>query len=122
MNTLCDKFATNHSVCTGRATSCSNTSQRQIASYVLENFFLKMFASATEFCRFNIAKNIYICATCCGFKILLQRQRFSQKFSSTHEAIYRYKMSPRHVATTLARSVYRPLGFYRNISQFDDGF
>ena len=30
---------------------------------------------------------IWFFATCCCDKILLQRQRFSQKFSSTHEAI-----------------------------------
>lgn len=31
-------MATDYSLCTGWATSCSNTSQRQIASYELENF------------------------------------------------------------------------------------
>ena len=31
---------------------------------------------------------------------MLQRQRFSQNFSSTHEAICRCDVSPRHVAAT----------------------
>ena len=38
VNTLCDKLATDHSVCTGRATSCTHMSLRQIASCVLETF------------------------------------------------------------------------------------
>ena len=33
-------------------------------------------------------------------QILLQRQRFSQNYSSTHEAICRCNVSPRHVAAT----------------------
>ena len=36
VNTLCDKLATDYSVCTGRATSCTHMSLRQIASCVLE--------------------------------------------------------------------------------------
>ena len=42
--------ARDHSVCTGPATSCSNTLRRHIASSVLEKF-VKIFVSATEFCR-----------------------------------------------------------------------
>ena len=41
------------------------------------------------------------CCTLCDLlrrQLLLQRQRFSQKFSSTHEAICRCNGSPRHVA------------------------
>ena len=38
VNTLCDKLATDYSVCTGRATSCTLMSLRQIASCVLETF------------------------------------------------------------------------------------
>ena len=41
-----------------------------------------------------------ICATCCGDEILLERQRFSQKFSGTHEAICRC-----HVLIACAASV-----------------
>ena len=47
-------------------------------------FFLRLVA-ATKFC---------------GDKILLWTQRFSQKFSTTHEAICRCDMSPQRVAAT----------------------
>ena len=49
---------------------------------------VKIFVAATEFCRSNKSHNFFF-ATCCSDKILLQRQRFSQKVSSTHEAISR---------------------------------
>ena len=65
--------------------------------------FVKIFVSAREFCRRNKTRKIksdWICATCCGDKILLQRQRFSQNFSSTHEAICRRDVSPQHVGAT----------------------
>ena len=65
--------------------------------------FVKIFVSATEFCRRNKTRKIksdWICATCCGDKILLQRQRFSENFSSTHEAICRRDVSPQHVGAT----------------------
>ena len=62
---------------------------------------MKIFVSATEFCRSNMLqkfKSNRICANCCGDKILLQRQIFSQKFSSTHEAICRRDMFVQLVA------------------------
>ena len=65
--------------------------------------FVKIVVSATEFCRSNMLQKIKsdrICATCRGDKILLQRQRFSQNFCSTHEAICRCDVSPRLVAAT----------------------
>ena len=43
---------------------------------------------------------IWFFATCCCDKILLQRKRFSQKFSSTHEAICRCDVPSQHVAAT----------------------
>ena len=82
--------------------------------------FVKIFVSSTEFCHRNKSHKIesgWICATCCS-KILLPRQRFSQKFSSSHKAIchcnchstclgslspdlyIQSDMSPRHVAVT----------------------
>ena len=77
--TLGDKLqqhvaATDHSMCTGRAASCSNKVRRHVAAtnrFVCtgELIFVKIFVSATE-------------------------------FSSTHEAICRCNVSPRHVATT----------------------
>ena len=45
-------------------------------------------------------KSDRICATCRGDKILLQKKNFSQKFSSTHEAICRSDVSARRVAGT----------------------
>ena len=99
VNTLCDKLATDHSVCTGRATSCTHMSLRQIASCVLETF-LKSLSLRQNFVAATSRKKKH-CATCWGDKILLQPQRFSQKVSSTHEAICRCKKSPPHVAATL---------------------
>ena len=84
------------------ATRWGDTSQRQIASCVLENFE-KMFVAATEFCRRNKSHRfslIWFFATCCSDKIPLRRQRFSQRFSSTHEAISRCDVSPHRVAAT----------------------
>ena len=65
-------------------------------------FVKNIFVSATEFCCCNKSQKIksnWICATCCGDKILLEQQIFT-KFSSTHEAICRCNVSPRHVAAT----------------------
>ena len=50
----------------------------------------RIFVSATEFCHCSKLDEIKlhrICATCCRDKIMLLRQRFPQKFSSTHEAM-----------------------------------
>ena len=69
--------------------------------------FVKIFVSVTEFCRSNMLQKIKsdkICATCRGDKTLLQRERFSQNFSSTHEAICRCDVSPQHVAATSRRT------------------
>ena len=72
--------------------------------FVCNGFFcVKIFVSATEFYRRNMSQKIKsyrIFATYCGDKILLRRQRFSQKFSSTHEAICRCDVSPQRVAAT----------------------
>ena len=68
------------------ATCCDGTSQQQITSCVLE-YFCKNLCSATEFCRSNMLQKIKsdrICVTCCGNKILLQRQRFFHKISPVH--------------------------------------
>ena len=74
---------------------------------VYRRIFVKIFVSATEFCRSNMLqkfKSNRICANCCGDKILLQRQIFSQKFSSTHEAICRCDVSSGHVCATSRRT------------------
>ena len=62
------------------ATRWGDTSQRQIASCVLENLE-KMYVAATEFCRRNKSHRfslIWFFATCGSDKIPLRRQRFSQ--------------------------------------------
>ena len=66
--------------------------------------FVKIITSAYhEFCRSNMLQKIKldrICVTWRGNKILLQRQRFLQNFSSTHKAICHYNVLPQHVAVT----------------------
>ena len=94
--------------------------------------FVKIFVAATEFCLCNKSHKfspIWFFATRCSDKILLRRQIFSKKFSSTQEAICHCNMSPDRVAKTscltcthgvicrcdlsttcnLSLSVYRPL-------------
>ena len=113
INTLGDKLQqqvaeTDHSVCTGPATSCSNmyvlvTHRSDKSLRVYWRNFVKIFVPAIEFCHRDKSHKfclIWFFATCCCDKILLQRQRFSQKFSSTHEAICRCNVLSRHVAAT----------------------
>ena len=69
-NFICDKLATDHSVCTGRATSCTHMSLRQVASCVLETF-LKSLSLRHNFVAATSRKKKH-CATCWGDKILLQ--------------------------------------------------
>ena len=52
-----------------------------------------------EGCGVNLVSCIQDCKQSVD-KILLRRQRFSQKFSSTHEAICRCDVSPHLVAAT----------------------
>ena len=62
-----------------------------------------MFVAATEFCCRNKSHRFSLIgffATCCSDKIPLRRQRFSQRFSSTHGAICRCDVSPHRVAAT----------------------
>ena len=84
------------------ATCRGDTLQRQIASYVLENFCENL-CRCNRICRRNKSHRfslIWFFATCCSDKILLRRQIFSQRFSSTHEAICRCDVSPHLVAAT----------------------
>ena len=77
-------------------------SQRQIASCELENLSQNL-CRCNRICRSNKSHRfslIWFFATCCSDKILPRRQRFSQKFSSTHEAICRCDVSPHLVAAT----------------------
>ena len=60
VNTLCDKLATDHSVCTGRATSCTHMSLRQIASCVLETF-LKSLSLRQNFVAATSRKKKTLC-------------------------------------------------------------
>ena len=83
-------------------TRCSDKSLRGTGE-----FFVKIFVAATEFCRLNKSHNfslIWFFATCCSDKILLRRQRVSQKFSNTHEVICRCDVSPQRVAATSRRT------------------
>ena len=83
-------LVTYHSVCTGQEISCLNKWHDSCSDKllcVIRRIFVKIFVSATEFyCnkshKFSL---IRFCETCCSDKILLRRQRFSQKFSSTNK-------------------------------------
>ena len=98
-NTLGDELQqhameTDHSLCAaGRATSHSCNTLRPQHTCVEEIFWWK-FVSATIFCRCN--KSHKFCLIWC-FCDMLRRQRFSQKSSTTQEAICRCDESPRHV-------------------------
>ena len=84
------------------ATKWGDTSQRQIASCVLENFCENLCLRNRILSLQQVAKN-QIRLNLCDLlrrQILLQRQRFSQKLSGTHEATCRCNVSPRHVAAT----------------------
>ena len=61
------------------------------------DFLQQNFVVATSCKKSN---QTVFCVTCRGDKILLQRQRFSQNFSSTLEAICCCEVSPQHVAAT----------------------
>ena len=61
------------------------------------DFLQQNFVAATSCKKSN---QTVFCVTCRGDKILLQRQRFSQNFSSTLEAICCCEVSPQHVAAT----------------------
>ena len=87
-------------MCKGRATSCSNTVRQHVAATnrfeCTGEFLWKSLSPQQSFVAATSQKKIksdWICATFCGDKILLQRQRFSQKFSSTLQAICRYDVS-----------------------------
>ena len=79
----CHVTATNRFVCTGQFLWKSLSPQQN-------------FVAAT--CHKK--SNHTICATCWSNKILLQRQRFSQKFSSTNEAICHCDVPLQSVAAT----------------------
>ena len=82
---------------------CEATRRSNKSLLVYWRIFVKIFVAVTEFCCRNKSHNfslIWFFATCCSDKIPLQRQRFSQKFSSTHEAICRSDVSPHRVAAT----------------------
>ena len=114
-----------HSVCTGQASSCCNTMWQHIAvtnHFVCAGEFL--WVSATEFCRRNKSHKfclIWFSATCCCNKLLLRRQRFSQKFSSTHKAIRRCDVLPWHVAATCCLVCTRPLRVFKALKATQKG-
>ena len=97
--------ATDHSVCTGRATSCSNTLRRHIAAtnrFVCTGEFLGKSLSpqqnfVTAISRknsvwFDFLRHVSAIKFCCG------DEDFHTKKSIADEAICRWEVSPRHVA------------------------
>ena len=71
--TLGDKLqqhvaATDHSICKGRATSCSNMSRRQIASCVVENFCENLCLRNRIFSLQQVAKKFAATKFCCSDK------------------------------------------------------
>ena len=115
VNTLCDKLATDHSVCTGRATSCTHMSLRQIASCVLETFCKNLclcskILSLQQVAKKKIVRLVAATKFCCSHKDFHKR-------SPVHTKRFVAAKSRRDMLLQLlSRSVYRPLGFYRNIS------
>ena len=92
-------------------------SQQQIASCVLENFCENL-CRCNRICRRNKSHRfslIWFFATCCSDKIPLQRQRFSPKFSSTHEAICHSNVSPHRVAATSRPTCSHGVICHRNV-------
>ena len=114
-------------MCTGRATSCCNTLWQHIAvtnHFVYWRIFVKIYVSATELCRRNKSQKfclIWFSATCCCHKLLLPRQRFSQKFSSTHKAICRCDVLLWHVAATCRQVCTRPLRVFKAVKATQKG-
>ena len=97
---------TNHSMCTVQAMSCLTCCSNKFLGGN-DRIFKEIFVSATKFSHHNKSHKfclIWFCATCCSIKILLQRQRFSQKFFSTHDTICRCI-----ICCNLLPSVYWPL-------------
>ena len=96
-------------VCKGRYTLSDKFQQPVVATRRIDKsvhmywrISVKIFVSSTEFCRSNMSQKIKSENLCDSTRqqILLQRQRFSQKFPSTHEAICRCDVSPQRVAAT----------------------
>ena len=84
------------------AATCRSETLRRRITYVLEKF-VKIFVAATEFCRHNKSHRFSLIWFFCDLsqrQNLMQRQRFSQKFSSTHEVICCCEVSPHLVAAT----------------------
>ena len=95
----------NHPLCTGWATSSAPShSNKSLCVYLR--------ISAKNFCLCNrilLPQNVaqiqsdWFCATWCYGKILLWRQKFLQKFFSTHKVIWRCNLLPWLVAATCCR-------------------
>ena len=73
-----------------------NEKKNKIMSVYRLCVYGRIFVSTTEFChcsKLHKIKSDRICATCHRDKITWLRQRFPQKFSSTHQAIWSRDMS-----------------------------
>ena len=87
----------------------THCSDKSVCAYW--RIFVKIFVSSKEFCRSNMSQKIKsdrICVTCYGNNIPLHRQRFSQKFSSTHKVICPCDVSLRRVTMTATTNCTRP--------------
>ena len=78
--------------------------------------FGKIFVSATEFCRCNKSQKKKIVRLVAATKFCCSQKDFHKR-SPVHTKRFVAAKSRRHMLLQLlSRSVYRPLGFYRNIS------
>ena len=90
--------------------------------FVCAGDLFKIFVSATEFCRCNKSQKKNIVRLVGATKFCCSHKDFHKR-SPVHTKQFVAAKSRRHMLLQLlSPSVYRPLGFYRNIAQFDDGF
>ena len=116
--TLGDKLqqhvaATDHSMCTGRATSCSNKVRRHVAA-------TNSFVCTGEFLRKSLSpKQNFVAATSGKNQVRLNFcDLLRQHLLHTHGAIHgRCNVSPRHICCcNLSPSVYRPYEYVTTVS------
>ena len=85
------------------------------SGYVCWRPFVKIFVSATEFCRCNKSQKKKIVRLVAATKFCCSHKDFHKR-SPVHTKRFVAAKSRRHMLLQLlSRSVYRPLGFYRNI-------
>ena len=113
VNTLCDRLATDRSVCTGRTTTYSAATNRFVCAGDLLWKSLSMrqnFVAATS--RKKKKKNG---ATFAATKFCCSDKDFHKR-SQVHTKRFVAAKCRHHMLQLLSPSVYRPLRFYRTIS------